>query len=132
MCGRCPKGRLANERSRGLHSLCGGLSQLSNIEPPERSSYGQNPVARKPYGTIARSVVAPVLSGVTSTFRFRFGRFSEHYCAFPREENHDETEQGGVALRTRCCRNFNVGRVRSTRPDRDGGQLGQRIRAALE
>src|SRR4051812_2022186 len=132
MCGRCPKGRLANERSRCLHSMCGGLSQLSNIEPPERSSYGQNPVARKPYGTIARSVVAPVLSGVTSTFRFRFGRFSEHYCVSPREENHEETEQGGVVFCNRRCRNHDVRRIRADVAGAVGGQLGQRLRSALE
>ena len=33
-----------------------------------------------------------------------FGRFAELNCAFPREENHEETEQGGVALRIRRSR----------------------------
>src|SRR5206468_1620445 len=77
---------------------CRGLSRWRNNGLARRVRGGQKAVARRPYGTINRSVASAqyvlYARGLASTFRFRFGCFAEHYCAFPREENHEETEQG--------------------------------------
>ena len=78
----------------GRDSNCRSLSRQYNSGWARRLLNGQKPVAGGPYGTMTSSVVSavqrfrwglPVLSDYSSDV------FAEFYCAFPLEENHDQT-----------------------------------------
>ena len=78
-----------------IYNIYGGTQDNGSIGTPSRSVH--------PSG-IRASEGLPALSDHRSDVL-------QNYCTFPREENHEETEQGGVALRIRCSRCFRIGRL---------------------